>query len=459
MNSTAEVGPGEAQRRRLEREDSAGKKMGGLWRGRGCISKKGCFGRPGREGRLRRRWYFGIAAIFLTIIIVAIVLATTLTRKTNSTHVQSQWLNLTNYPPIQTGIMTVAGTVNKVADSGCTTIEQTWSCALPKGSQQTQNTPYDADEPTFRVEILYRNGTSSSNTTTKRDDWTASPSAPSLEDQEFLGNTTDGNSQPFAGEETPFYMSIISPAHLSSTKVYRRSTKTSNSSSDGLIPAPDENSDGTAAAAVLYPLATLQPVRLYNRGEDTEHYGFYTYFDKSIFQHSRATLNTSTVDYDSEDSNGGSTEANAKSRCTWSQSRFLVQIWTKSSNMGYALLSAGSATATATATASSTSTSSTATSSSSATDYTRPGSFGYPVTLTVDRHGGNGIEKNSYCWGMESGNHYNLTESKLVAEDRGYGGTIINPSLRYENNITGFGGIDGGTGGCKCEWVNWASTN
>lgn len=466
MNPTGEVGPGESRRRRLEREDAAGRKIGGLWRGRGCFSKRGCYGRSGREGRLRRRWYLFIGLFFLIIVVLAIALATTLTRKSDETQVQSQWVNLTNYPPIQTGIMTIAGTEPQVQNSGCVNIESMWSCYLPKGTQQTENKPYDGNEPTFRVEIRYRNGTSNSttgssnSTRTKRDIWTADPSPPSVADQTFLGNTTDGNAKPYAGEETPFYLSVLSAAHLSSTNIFRRSTNLT------IIPAPTEDSDGTAAAAILYPLPSSQPVRLYNRGESSEHYGFYTYFDKSIFLHSSASLNGSTADYDSEDENGGTTLANAQARCTWSQTRFLVQIWTNPSGMGYSLLSGSGNSTSATATATSTSTSSTATSSSSATDYLRPGSFPYPVTVTIDRHGGDAEKKRLYCWGIEENGHYNLTEGKFQIENRSVGGTLVNPALTSSSTSSSdsssastYGGIDGGTGGCECQWANWISTS
>ncbi|KAJ5660586.1 hypothetical protein N7507_007037 [Penicillium longicatenatum] len=456
MNPTGEVGPGEARRRRLQREDAAGKKIGGLWRGRGCFSNKGCFGRPGREGRLRRRWYLFICLFFLVIVIVAISLATTLTRKSDETQVQSKWVNLTNFPPIETGIMTIAGTEPQVQNSGCINIETMWSCALPKGTQQTENKPYAADNPTFRFEIRYRNGTSNSttsssnSTTTKRDVWTADPSPPSVADQTFLGNTTDGNAQPYAGEETPFYLSVLSAVHLSSTNIFRRSINISS-----IIPAPDEDSDGTAAGAVLYPLPSSQPVRLYNRGETSEHYGFYTYFDKSIFLQTRAPLNNSKTDYNPEDQNGGVTKANAQVRCTWSQTRFLVQIWTNPSGMGYSLNSGSSTTATAAASA--TSTSVTATSSSSATDYTRPGSFPYPVTVTLDRHGGDDDKKRLYCYGIEENGHYNMTDKKFQVEDRAVGGTLVNPAFGSSTPSSAYGGIDGGTGGCECQWTNWIS--
>ncbi|KAJ5801878.1 uncharacterized protein N7503_004328 [Penicillium pulvis] len=451
LNPAGEVGPGESRRRRLEREDAAGRKIGGLWRGRGCFSKGGCYGRPGREGRLRRRWYLFIGLFFLIIVVLAIALATTLTRKSDETQVQSKWVNLTNYPPIQTGIMTIAGTEPQVRNSGCVNIETMWSCYLPKGTQQTENKPFDGNEPTFRVEIRYRNGTSNSttssnSTTTKRGVWTADPSPPSIADQTFLGNTTDGNAKPYAGEETPFYLSVLSAVHLTSTNVFRRS----NSS---IIPAPTEDSDGTPAAATLYPLPSSQPVRLYNRGESSEHYGFYTYFDKSIFLQSKAPLNDSVADYDSEDKSGGSTKAEAQARCTWSQTRFLVQIWTNPSGMGYSLLSSSGSSTNATATSTATYTSSTATSSSSATDYTRPGSFPYPVTVTVDRHGGDAEKRGCIVGALRR-------MGKLQIENRSVGGTLVNPALTSSSgSSSAYGGIDGGTGGCECQWVNWISTS
>ncbi|KAJ5085161.1 hypothetical protein N7532_009932 [Penicillium argentinense] len=477
MDPTGPAGPMEARRRRLEREDAAGRKVGGLWRGRGCFSNKGCFGRPGREGRLRRRWYLFICTLFLIIIIVAIVLATTLTREGNTTPVQSNWLNLTGYPPVPTGIATIAGTEAQNTKSTCIKPSSLWSCALPK-DEQSDNKPYAGNEPTFRVQILFRNGSYdnstavSSSSKTRRDNinWNASPATPDLSEQVFLGNTTDGNSEPYAGEETPFYMTILSPVHLSSTNVFRRSTSNSSNSFPNLttvIPAPSENSDGTASAATLYPLPESQPVRLYNRNQDNEHYGFYTYFDKSIFLASDSALNGGTKDNNEKDKNGGSTKSDARVRCTWSQTRFLVQIWTKPSRIGRTLLSSGSNGSSSTSAASTpTSTSSTSTSSSSAADYARPGSFPYPVTISLDRHGGTEKKKLVYCYGVGDDGHYNITNKKLQVEDRGIGGTLVNPASGIFDDVdksasenSTYGGIDGGTGGCGCQWVNWISTS
>ncbi|KAF9886541.1 hypothetical protein FE257_011313 [Aspergillus nanangensis] len=460
----------ETRRRRLEKEDAIGRKAGGLWRGRGPFSNRGCFGRPGREGRLRRRWYIVITAFFLAIVVVAVVLAIMLTRKGDETPVQSQWLNLTGYPPMPTGIATIAGPEAKKQNSGCIIPSTLWSCALPN-EQQEDNKPYSANQPNFRMEIRFRNGTYPNSTTvasktgnslTSRDLFSPSPSPPDIEEQTFLGNTTDQNSIPFAGEVTPFYMTMLSPVPLST--LTKRSSQFPDI--DSLIPSPALASDGTAADAKLYPLPESQPVRLYNRGQDNEHYGFYTYFDRSIFLESSAPIGGGETDDIKSDTTGGPSKEKARVRCTWSQTRFLVQIWTHPEHSGMSLLASGSgdkSTATATATPTS---SAQPTNSSSANDFSRPGSFPYPVTITIDRHGGLAKEKKVYCYGMEVAQRVNETEKKLQIEDRGFGGTLIHaaPGLfnmtdEPEKTNGDVGGVDGGTGGCSCQWVNWIGSS
>jgi hypothetical protein len=466
VNPGGAIGPHEARRRRLEEEDKIGRKTCGLL---SLFNKKN--GRPGREGRTRRRWYFLIFIFFFAIVIIAIVLAVTLSRKGASSIVQSQWLNLTGYPPMPTGIATLAGTEAQVEKSTCITPSSMWSCALPK-AQQDSNEPYDANQPNFRVFIGFRNGTydnstdlsNSTHSLRRRDDqFASSPAAPSNADQSFLGQYTDNNTIPYSGEETPFYMSMLSPVSLLSTDIYRRSVKSNETyfpNISSIIPAPDENSDGSAAAAMLYPLPSAQPVRLYNRGQSSEHYGFYTYFDKSIFLTSQTTIEVG-------DTNGGTTRDKAKYRCTWSQTRFLVQIWTQGSKMNRQLFPYSNITATSTSSAATpTSTSSNSTSSSSATDFSRPGSFPYPVTITVDRHGGAEKKKMVYCYPVEGDGHYNITGGQLQIEDRGVGGELVNPAEGLFKGVSGitntttedYGGVDGGTGGCGCQWVNWIST-
>lgn len=446
-----------------------------------CLNRK-----TDKQSKKKRRCYAAIACLFLMILVVAILLAVFLTHKsgpsspstnanTNTTKItptSSNWLNLTGYPPMPTGLATIAGPKSKNQESGCVYPETLWSCALPK-EQQDNNKPYDADEPNFLVQIRFRNGTYQRSTVpiskrggsgsgSSNSTWDPSPSAPSTQDQEFLGNTTDNIAEPYAGEETPFFMTFLStnsssdsspPSGLSRRSFFPNLTD--------IIPPPDSDSDGTAAPASLYPFPESQPIRLYNRDQDDEHYGFYTYFDKSIFLESDAPLNGKPVDTISSDKNGGSTKENARVRCTWSQTRFLVKIWTRGEESGKAVLQSSTGT---TATSSSTSTAGpTPTSGITKEDYTRPGTFPYPVTITIDRHGGSASQKMVYCYGMSDDMSLNSTEIKLQVEERGYDGTLVNPAPGVFNSTSvvsddGWGGVDGGTGGCGCEWVNWGKS-
>jgi len=445
------------------------------------------------QGR-ERRWIIIIGLPLLLLVIACVVLATQLTRAGDGTPVESQWLNLTGYPPIPTGISTIARPDPVREQSQCVQPTTLWSCSVPK-EDQAEISPNNADQPNFRFEVVFRNGTTPANMTipisssvSKRsmtprssgpakrandpftnDLFTPNPSPPSRADQIFMGNTTDNVTQPFEGEETPFYMTFI-PAFpvdpsaaiddLNSTTSRFRllSRQTTNLSS--AIPAPDVLSDGSAAPANLLPTSpypTSQPIRLYNRGQTDEHYGFYIYYDKAIFLHSTAPLNSSALSenggVDPEDENGGAARDQSRARCTFSQTRFLVKIWTSPNFDGHLLGSQPGSNSTMRDTGT----------NSSATDFTPPGSFSYPTTITLDRHGGDINKKAVYCYGVDNLQVIQNNVKSIVSEDRAAGGQLINPApplLQVPGENTNFdpeaGGIDGGTGGCECVWQNWS---
>ncbi|KAI1612146.1 hypothetical protein EDD36DRAFT_275787 [Exophiala viscosa] len=431
----------------------------------------------------KRRWTLIIGIFLFLIVIGSILLATLLTRKGDGTPVQSQWLNLTGYPPIPTGISTIAMPDAVKEQPDCVAPTTMWSCALPK-EDQAEIAPNNPDQPNFRFEITFENGTVPANMTipvdnvsqkssklkARADDpftedlFTPNPAPPSRADQIFMGNTTDNITQPFQGEETPFFMTFIpvfpvDPSDItnSSASVSRLAVRQATNSSDD-IPAPDVLSDGSAAPANLLPTSpypTSQPIQLYNRGQADEHYGFYMYYDKAIFLKTTAPVNTSEfADNDGvvpDDENGGSTRDQAKLRCTFSQTRFLVRMWTNAA-FGANLLSPISVTNKTKAT------------NSSATDFNRPGSFPYPTTISLDRHGGNINKKAVYCYGVDDLQVIQDDVRSIVPELRGVDGQLINPAPALVNGSfntanSGFdpaaGGIDGGTGGCECVWQNW----
>lgn len=487
--------------REKEKEYTVKEKGHTLPRNRSPVRKGGCFGRGGQGGKKKKMMLVLLIALgLLSVVIVSIVLAITLTRKGDHTPVQSQWVNLTGFPPMPTGISTIAQPNVAEANSECVQGSAVWSCALPREELATL-TSSEPDQPNFRLEIRFRNGTvangteSTTNSTTKRATrhkrfepghkdlysrdaftdalYTPSPAPPSLAEQSFLGNTTDNTTSPFEGEATPFFITFLSPSPLNQTafslakRQDQNDTGNTNSSLSTLksfIPGPSTNSNGTASPANLLPYPISQPVRLYDRGLTTEHYGFYTYFDRSIFL-SSASLNDSSSSNASSDATGGVPESEANLRCTWAQTRFLVQIWTNPSS-GFAILpSAGNVSKnTIGNTKNST--------ESSALQLSRPGSFPYPVSITLDRHGGALKKKMIYCYDLDSQQRPIKDSAQLVQEFRAAGGIAVNAapglfSLTGDDSNTdvdsngdgGFdtnaGGIDGGTGGCGCRWNNF----
>lgn len=465
---------------------------------RSSTKSRGCFRRDKRPmTKKKKRLLWGIAASLVLIIILIVVLAMTLTRKKDDLEVQSQWLNITGFPPIPTGISTIVQLEAAREDSGCIQPTTVWSCALPKEDQKSI-APNKPNQPNFRVEIRFRNGTSTNSTfagAASREKrslkhggnpvsasnfvrrkylrirdalsdsfFSPSPAAPSQEEQAFLGKTTDKNSAPFDGQTTPFFMSFLPASKLPSRRLMKRQKSQAKNSTDpfpdiaNAIPPPDTNSDGTAASANLLPFPAAQPLRLYDRGLATEHYGFYTYFDRSIFLKSTALLNDTgpAVGEIPADQVGGADKSAATVRCTWRQTRFLVQIWTNAGAAAPLLKSAN-----ATASKGAEKKTPPDLTSSSANDFVRPGSFPYPVSITLDRHGGALDKKFIFCYGLDSRGRVLLERKKIQLENRAFGGTLVNPArgpfkgIKVGKKEGGPGGIDGGDGGCGCQWRNW----
>lgn len=443
----------------------------------------------------RRPWYrrfFWLLAAAVTslLLLMIILLVVFVPQKHSDMSVQATWVNLTGFPALSTGVSTVIQPRSTNAKSTCVSPSNMWSCAVPGKAKDTL--------PDFRFEIRFRNGTLPSNETAvassssrrkrwqessplhafvKRSGWSdylysASPAPPSDKDQKFLGRTTDNITTPYDGEETPFYISLLDVSALetsSTSKLVRRDsdsnftfpypTTTTKEDSRGVstsaattIPPPAVESNGKPATQQLYPFPTAQPLKLYNRGHENEHYGFYTYFDKSIYLSAHANASQNGTD---DDFNNNVALKNASTVCTFSQTRFLVQIWTKRGTVS------------GTSPSSSSSEGIIAASNSSANDMSAPGSFAYPVTITIDRHGGDADKKGVYCYGLNEEDHVVASEKMWIVEDRQVGGILVNPAEIPGGNSTtsdekvrrdddeGYGGIDGGTGGCGCQWQNW----
>ncbi|KFY26438.1 hypothetical protein V493_04088 [Pseudogymnoascus sp. VKM F-4281 (FW-2241)] len=473
----------DAKRRRHEKEEVVARKAGRLWRGRGCISNRGCYGRTGPEGRKRRRCWLGVVGVLIGLTILIVLLATQLNKSTPRVEIPSQWVNLTVFPPMYTGVSMVSSTANNVADTGCVYPKTVWSCALPK-ELQASVAPSKPDQPKLKLFIQWDNSSAANatwggptgNAPARRSAGNAanagqflkhlalkarqavtfspSPAPPSNAEQGFLGNATDGVvSDNKAGERTPFYITLLDPqaAAETSAKLSTRQEK-GNKTSDfpgfgASIPPPELDADGTAAPANLLPTPKQQPLRLFDRGLPTEHYGFYSYFNRSIFLKSTALLNETNLG-DGEvpgDLNGGCTESEARFRCTWSQTRFLVQMWTRKDTSAVLL-------------------NSTPASGSSGTVTTtilgqENSAFPYPITITTDRHGGDPTKKGVHCYEIDERQKVVAGSGKVRPEFRAFGGALVNkaPTAFDTSSNAALGGFDGGDSGCSCKWANWHS--
>ncbi|RWA13260.1 hypothetical protein EKO27_g1871 [Xylaria grammica] len=452
----------ERQRRRHEKEDVMARRVGGFWRGRGCIPEEGCFGRSGREGRKRRRVCLGIfggviAAIILIVVLVIVLthraMSTTKAHETHSSPGSSDapepmyWLNLTDFPPMPTGVFTVTEPNNTKAVSGCFadgTPSTAWSCALPK-----EDHAHNPLEFIFQVQFdnntqaLWKDTDDTKAPTRRRRKFETDPGfkpdpePPSLKEMVFLGNTTDKiKSQRKEGEPTPFFISLLESLNktVGPDVLTRRQdgllgggggNGTNGSNFASTLPDPQLNPDGTGAPVRLFPLPVQQPVRLFDRGLPTEHYGFYTYFDKKIYM-------VNSTHRDPEDENGGVPIELANSLVTFTQTRFLVQIWTQTGNRTRLLIS----------------------DDASVDASAEPSSMPYPVTITEDMHGGDQSLKTDFSFGVTSTMEIDRDTSRGITVNLKFQGTLINAA---DNADLSLGGVDGGTGGCRCEWMNFES--
>ena len=477
----------ERQRRRYEKEDAVAFRAGNAWRGRVCFSTTSCFGRPGREGRKRRRICLCIIAIILILIILAIVLPLTVLRRgSDGAGPTSPFLNLTDFPPMPTGISAVVGTDSETT-SNCVSPPTMWSCSLPK-EQAAQAAPYDASQPTFILQIQFDNNTRkpwnipngvppvATPSTPQRvqarggtvgvvpflqrlagrqnvdtaTGFQPNPAPPSFQEMFFLGERTDGVvSRDKAGEPTPFYISILrsldAPVgpNILSRQVRNPSAGPALNVTIGgetravadLLPPPALDADGTGAPAVLLPFPTQQPLRLYDRGLPTERYSFYTYFNKTTYLKSILPLDQNSAGAPvPADVDGGSLKTGANFVVTWLSTRYKVEIWTRRSDTTRFLFDG----------------------TKPASNTTRPGTFPYPITITLDTHGGQPLGKMAFTRAVDERGQIVVNDFKLVNNNMNTTNDLVNPQRTF-NPV--FGGMDGGTGGCKCEYTNFIGLN
>lgn len=410
------------------------------------------------------------------LIILAVVLGVLLTKHHPQEVAEySPWLNLTNFPPMPTGISTVVGEDNAIVNQACANPPTLWQCTLPK-EQASEAAPFKPEQPKFIFQIQFDNSSDQAwNATAReplvsrrglrkyasgfrfrqRDTLSTSsfqpiPPPPTFQEMFFLGNTTDNiQSSEKAGEPTPFYITLLSsvnstldPNGLSRRQAASDGSMPPNYFNTTNFPVPDLNPNNTGAPARLVPHPVQQPLRLYDRGLPTEHYGFYTYFNKTIYLKSVSTLNSSTLTQGQvpADLSGGSLETEANFLIIWVSTRFKIEIFTRLS-LNTTRFVGGNPLDTP---------------FGSVGNDTRPGSFPYPVAVTVDTHGGDRVHKGTWAYRVNDRQEIDTVDFLFVANNQDVNGARVNPA---DTGDASLGGFDGGHGGCVCGWRSYVGTN
>ena len=87
--------------------------------------------------------------------------------------------------------------------------------------------------------------------------------------------------------------------------------------------------------------------------------------------------------------------------------------------------------------------SSTLNSTELATTFSQPGSFPYPLTIKLDRHGGDPTRKGVFCYQVDERGRPVKGSVRVRPEFRDFGGELVNAARRGEGDET-LGGWDGG---------------
>ena len=447
-----------------------------------------------------RRFFCQIAAACMALLLLLIVLLIILVPQNHADNaVQAQWLNLTGFPPIPTGVATVIQPRNTLEESKCVDPPSIWSCAMPQTQPLSRNKTSRTDLPNFRFEIRFRNHTLENTTALMpatnhssspgpasvksqlraRSTWSqmlysSKPAPPSETDQLALSSATDNTT---IGEETPFYISLLNPEPL--TRLNKRDTTEEDHKTPIIIPNPypypnPSNTttsknlttipttiprpillpNGEPQNPLLYPYATAQPLRLYNRGQPDEHYGFYTYFAKTALVADTALQSSvsdpssffkTTVSPAQADSAHPVDVANTtttmsatpkpQALCEFAQTRFRVQIWTR---RGF-VADVPAAAAGIDSSSSDGVAARVQAGESSANEMQAPGSFPYGVTILLDRESGpDGDEgKGVFCWALDR-------DGRVVGEGVRVGEKDVSRRVEVERR-------DDDTG-CGCQW-------
>lgn len=259
-----------------------------------------------------RHWCF-IVVLVVAVLVVSIVGGVVGSRSwrkpasSSSSTIAEQADGADDGPSLPLGTVVVRPFRGAERLSACVGRSYQWSCILPADTRVPTTTASNDDVrvPEFRFEIKRREaGADADADADPESEWIPIPrSVPNTTDYRSVASV-DGVAD--AGEESEFYITLITKA----------ASSTSSASAERELVREESHMLPSAVAN--------QPLRLFDRGLGTEHYGFHVYFEKTI-QFANSSKLTETRDV------GGVAAADSRYRIQWNNTRFKVSIFTRQS--------------------------------------------------------------------------------------------------------------------------------
>jgi hypothetical protein len=274
------------------------------------------------------KWIIGIigATVLISIIVLGVLFGTMKNSNTANKAAESSVppFDVTAFPVLPTGVVVISP--QGPAETPSTTCVQPrtlWSCALPTDSKFPTNS---SGLPEFIFTIALRNSTNS-----KMGTWAPVPAlVPNDTDYAAVAGEDGIVADNKVGELTQFYLSMQTDE---SKPITIASTSTSSSSEDSSN-NEKRQAPSSATAQMLPAILRNQQLRLFDRGLDTEHYGFFVHYKKTINVLAATPAEVTDFTKASDDPSGVGAGISGAKQVTWENTRLRVVIWTKQRTSG-----------------------------------------------------------------------------------------------------------------------------
>ncbi|KAI5850189.1 hypothetical protein DFP73DRAFT_538512 [Morchella snyderi] len=274
------------------------------------------------------KWIIGIigATVLISVIVLGVLFGTMKNSNSDKGAAGSSVppFDVAAFPVLPTGVVVISPQgPAETPSAACVQPETLWSCALPTDSKFPSNS---SGLPEFIFTIALRNSTNS-----KTGTWEPVPAlVPNDTDYAAVAGEDGIVADNKVGELTQFYLSMQTDERRPITIA-----STSPSSSEDSSDHEKRQAPSSETAQMLPATLRNQQLRLFDRGLDTEHYGFFVHYKKTINVLAATPEEVTNFTIASDSPSGVSAGVSGAKQVTWENTRLRVVIWTKQRTGGY----------------------------------------------------------------------------------------------------------------------------